>query len=103
MSRQPRLDTRSPQVPHQSNQHAAPSIAPAQTTVVYDSYDLTRPPRHPGRGWTRFVCVSDTHGLCFPVPPGDVLLHAGDLTGHGTLRDLEITLDWMKGLPHYAK
>lgn len=31
-------------------------------------------------GYTRFVLVSDTHTRTFPVPPGDILLHAGDLT-----------------------
>ena len=70
---------------------------------VYEAYDLTHPPRHPGEGWTRFVCVSDTHSLIFPVPPGDVLLHSGDLSRHGTLKDLQVTLDWMKSLPHTAK
>ena len=70
---------------------------------MYDAYDLTRPPRHPGPGWTRFVCVSDTHAFSFPVPPGDVLLHAGDLTATGTLAELELTIEWLKGLPHYTK
>ena len=32
----------------------------------------------------RFVCTSDTHNLTdranFPIPYGDVLLHAGDFT-----------------------
>ncbi|KAI0780484.1 Metallo-dependent phosphatase [Trametes elegans] len=74
-----------------------------QRAVVYDSYDLTHIPRHPGQGWTRFVCVSDTHSHIFNVPPGDVLLHAGDLSRHGTLPDLQVTLQWLKGLPHPAK
>ena len=73
------------------------------TAVVYDSYDLTYPPRHPGPGWTRFVCISDNHSYTFPVPPGDVLLHSGDLSDRGTLQDLEITLNWLKELPHHAK
>ena len=91
--RRSRPQAQSPLIP----QHPSDSVA------VYDAYDLTRPPQHPGRGWTRFVCVSDTHALCFPVPQGDVLLHAGDLTAHGTLEDLETTLDWMKRLPHHTK
>ncbi|RDX46928.1 Metallo-dependent phosphatase [Lentinus brumalis] len=81
---------------------ADPSID-TWTAVVYDSYDITHPPRHPGIGWTRFVCVSDNHSFVFPVPPGDVLLHSGDLSRHGTLKDLEVTLNWMKSLPHAAK
>ncbi|CAG5127499.1 unnamed protein product, partial [Candidula unifasciata] len=35
----------------------------------------------------RFVCLSDTHGMVEKlenfVPPGDVLLHAGDITRLG--------------------
>ncbi|KAI8982801.1 Metallo-dependent phosphatase [Trametes punicea] len=74
-----------------------------QRATIYESYDLRQLPTHPGRGWTRFVCISDTHSDTFHVPPGDVLLHAGDLTRHGTLNDLEVTLNWLKGLPHPAK
>ncbi|KAI0362597.1 Metallo-dependent phosphatase [Trametes cingulata] len=74
-----------------------------QRAVIYDAYDLTFLPRHPGEGWTRFVCISDTHSHIFHVPPGDVLLHAGDLSRHGTLKDLEVTLNWLKTLPHPAK
>lgn len=36
------------------------------------------PPKKPNT--TRFVLLSDTHTHTFPVPDGDVLLHAGDLT-----------------------
>ncbi|CDO68638.1 hypothetical protein BN946_scf184996.g69 [Trametes cinnabarina] len=79
------------------------SGAPLRRAVVHASYDLTFLPKHPGEGWTRFVCISDTHSHLFHVPPGDVLLHAGDLSRHGTLKDLEVTLNWMKGLPHPAK
>ena len=29
----------------------------------------------------RVVCISDTHGLYnFPVPDGDILIHAGDFS-----------------------
>ncbi|KAI0807855.1 Metallo-dependent phosphatase [Fomes fomentarius] len=80
-----------------------PQTSEAQTAVVHDWYDITHPPRHPGPGWTRFVCISDTHSYIFPVPPGDVLLHSGDLSGHGTLQDLKVTLNWLKSLPHPAK
>ncbi|KAI0672784.1 Metallo-dependent phosphatase [Trametes maxima] len=70
---------------------------------VYDSYDLTHIPKHPGEGWTRFVCISDNHSHIFHVPPGDVLLHAGDLSRLGTLADLQVTLNWLKTLPHPKK
>ncbi|KAI0748412.1 Metallo-dependent phosphatase [Daedaleopsis nitida] len=88
--------------------HHPPAIAMTraqqfQTAVVYDSYDITHPPRHPGSGWTRFVCISDTHSHIFAVPPGDVLLHSGDLSMNGALDKLQVTLDWLKTLPHPAK
>ncbi|KAI1788379.1 Metallo-dependent phosphatase [Ganoderma leucocontextum] len=75
----------------------------SQTAIIHDSYDITLPPQHPGWGWTRFVCISDTHSHIFPVPPGDVLLHAGDLSRHGTLKHLDVTLNWLKILPHPVK
>ncbi|KAF9044976.1 Metallo-dependent phosphatase-like protein, partial [Panaeolus papilionaceus] len=45
--------------------------------------------------YTRFICTSDTHARTFPIPPGDVLLHAGDLTNTGSLKDWEKTLEWL--------
>ncbi|KAI0823587.1 Metallo-dependent phosphatase [Trametes gibbosa] len=79
------------------------SSSTLRRAVVHDSYDITRVPKHPGEGWTRFVCISDTHSHIFAVPPGDVLLHAGDLSNWGTLKDLKVTLEWMKTLPHPVK
>ena len=39
-------------------------------------------------GHTRFVCISDTHNrtdrMGYPIPDGDVLIHAGDFTNCGT-------------------
>ena len=51
------------------------------------------------------VCVSDTHGRHdrVPVPDGDVLVHAGDLTLHGSLDDVERFDDWLSTLPHRHK
>ena len=48
----------------------------------------------------RFVCVSDTHtqiekrGLDF-VPPGDVLLHAGDFSNIGMPKDIKAFNDYL--------
>lgn len=38
----------------------------------------------------RVVCISDTHNqhASLDIPPGDVLLHVGDCTNHGTLREV---------------
>lgn len=37
---------------------------------------------------TRFVCISDTHNSRFKLPPGDVLIHAGDLTNQGSYSEV---------------
>ena len=95
--------TPTPQPAPLSNSQQPPQHPPLRRAVVHDRYDLTFLPRHPGPGWTRFVCISDTHSHKFHVPLGDVLLHAGDLSRHGTLKDLEVTLNWMKELPHPTK
>jgi 3',5'-cyclic AMP phosphodiesterase CpdA len=57
---------------------------------------------------TRIVCVSDTHGYLpqeggFPLPPGDVLIHAGDLTNTGTMAELQRTIQWIKDANYEAK
>lgn len=50
----------------------------------------------------RIVCVSDTHGQHdrTTLPPGDVLVHAGDLTEGGTLEDVEKFDRWLGTLNH---
>lgn len=50
----------------------------------------------------RIVCISDTHGrhAALDVPPGDVLLHAGDLGVRGTLEEIDAFDAWMATLPH---
>ncbi|KAK7059726.1 Metallophos domain-containing protein [Favolaschia claudopus] len=69
---------------------------PAQGPLPKPSPTLTS-------SWTRFVLLSDTHTQTFPVPDGDVLLHSGDLTRRGTLRDLKRTMEWLYALPHPVK
>lgn len=49
------------------------------------------------------VCISDTHGRSFPIPDGDVLIHAGDLTQTGSFDELEQALLWLAALPHPIK
>jgi Calcineurin-like phosphoesterase len=49
------------------------------------------------------VCISDTHNATPSVPNGDVLIHAGDLTQHGTFAELQAQLDWLQSLPHAHK
>lgn len=45
----------------------------------------------------RVVCVSDTHTRQIDdVPPGDLLVHAGDMTNAGTAKEIQASLDWLK-------
>ncbi|KAL8657203.1 MAG: hypothetical protein Q9226_002143 [Calogaya cf. arnoldii] len=49
------------------------------------------------------VCISDTHGTQPPIPPGDLLLHAGDLTQWGTFSEIQAQLTWLSAQPHTHK
>lgn len=69
--------------------------------AVYTDYDSPIP--HPGEGWTRFVCISDTHSRKPVLPLGDVLLHAGDLSRWGYPEELHDMAAWLQGLPHPVK
>ncbi len=54
----------------------------------------------------RIVCISDTHGLhdqVTDIPPGDILVHAGDITNHGELDQVRSFNDWIGRLPHTHK
>jgi Icc-related predicted phosphoesterase len=54
---------------------------------------------------TTIVAISDTHGRHrdVEVPEGDILIHAGDFTSSGSLRDIEEFDDWLAGLHHETK
>lgn len=51
------------------------------------------------------VFLADTHALHdrVQVPDGDILVHAGDLTRHGDLEDIDGFCDWLCALPHRHK
>ena len=54
----------------------------------------------------RIVCLSDTHNdhaSTSPLPDGDILIHAGDLTQSGTKRELFNALSWLHDQPHTIK
>ncbi|MEM6994651.1 MAG: metallophosphatase domain-containing protein [Myxococcota bacterium] len=54
----------------------------------------------------RLVCVADTHlfeGPGWPVPDGDVFIHAGDLLRGGSLEELVEAAAWIRSLPHRHK
>lgn len=52
---------------------------------------------------TRIVCISDTHNNTPKLPPGDVLIHAGDLTNQGSYDELERTVAWLEKAPFEIK
>ncbi|KAJ5948322.1 hypothetical protein N7466_001337 [Penicillium verhagenii] len=51
----------------------------------------------------RIVCISDTHNSTPILPPGDILIHAGDLTTHGTFAEMQAQLKWLSSQPHTYK
>uniref|UniRef100_A0A3B3TCN3 Metallophosphoesterase domain containing 1 n=1 Tax=Paramormyrops kingsleyae TaxID=1676925 RepID=A0A3B3TCN3_9TELE len=63
-------------------------------------HDTPKPP-----GYTRFVCVSDTHSRTdgMQMPYGDVLVHAGDFTELGLPSEVKKFNDWLGTLPYEIK
>lgn len=53
----------------------------------------------------KLICISDTHGdhAQMQLPEGDVLLHAGDVTAHGSKADYADFLEWFAAQPHQHK
>lgn len=53
----------------------------------------------------RIICISDTHNRHrdLDLPPGDVLIHAGDVTEAGTRAETLKFLEWFSSLPHPNK
>lgn len=56
---------------------------------------------------TRIVCISDTHLIhrdCkVSIPPGDLLIHAGDATFMGSIEEIQEFNAWFSHLPHRHK
>lgn len=51
----------------------------------------------------KVVCISDTHTKTRDVPPGDLLIHAGDLCKVGSTTELRAQIAWLDSLPHTHK
>jgi Icc-related predicted phosphoesterase len=55
----------------------------------------------------RIVCISDTHTahniMTYPIPDGDVLVHAGDFTNIGHYQDVVDFNEWIRKFPHAHK
>ncbi|MCJ1370957.1 hypothetical protein MMC20_002171 [Loxospora ochrophaea] len=65
---------------------------------------LRGPSFHPPPSPIRLVCISDTHTYKpSSLPPGDVLIHAGDLTNLGTAAEIQDQINWLSSLPHTHK
>ena len=54
---------------------------------------------------TRIVCISDTHNhhAAVKLPAGDVLVHAGDISGLGKPREIEAFAAWFAAQPFAHK
>jgi Icc-related predicted phosphoesterase len=53
----------------------------------------------------KIICISDTHNKHYDldIPDGDILIHAGDWTGRGTLPEISSFLAWFEARPHTHK
>lgn len=76
--------------------------------ILYGFILLLRGPaiisKAPSSSQIRLVCVSDTHThKPASLPPGDVLIHAGDLTNAGTVAEIQDQIDWLSALPYEHK
>jgi calcineurin-like phosphoesterase family protein len=90
-------------------------LSPVKTTahVLYARHQRTllpSPPytllpltKLPNPNPITIVLLSDTHCAQPPVPPGDLLIHAGDITKKGFVGHMQPMLDWLNSLPHTHK
>lgn len=80
---------------------------PLKTTLrLLDLFFSTlHTPLKPAHPPIRLVCIPDTHNLIpdEPIPLGDILIHAGDLTNTGTPTELQTQINWLHTLPHAHK
>ncbi|CAN5131477.1 metallophosphoesterase [soil metagenome] len=53
----------------------------------------------------KIICIADTHNKhdSIAIPPGDIIIHAGDFTEAGTRNETFQFLDWFAALPHTYK
>ena len=51
----------------------------------------------------KVVCISDTHNQQPELPPGDLLLHAGDLSEWGSFAEIQRQLSWISSQTHTYK
>ncbi|KAK4212684.1 phosphoesterase [Rhypophila decipiens] len=51
----------------------------------------------------KIVCISDTHNTQPVIPPGDILIHSGDLTENGSFDEVQAGISWLSSQPHRHK
>ncbi|KAJ6532766.1 Metallo-dependent phosphatase-like protein [Mycena vulgaris] len=90
-------------LPHRTRLTSRTSVVQLEYSPETGPSPKPEAPTESGAQWTRFVLLSDTHTRTCSVPEGDVLLHTGDLTQMGTLKELKTTMDWLYALPHPIK
>lgn len=71
--------------------------------ALYSFLHALRPAPRPRKPSIRIVCISDTHTLTRDIPPGDLLIHAGDLCNIGSTEELRAQIEWLDSLPHIHK
>ncbi|KAI9652655.1 MAG: hypothetical protein M1831_006642 [Alyxoria varia] len=80
--------------------HRKRSAAAKLLTLCPAAPTSKEPTSHPP---VTVVCISDTHNTQPPVPAGDILLHAGDLTERGSFSELQAQISWLAAQPHRHK
>ena len=73
--------------------------------IIYHNILLLRGPAYhpPSHGPLKVICISDTHCKTEDIPPGDLLIHAGDFANAGTAAEITKQFDWLSSLPHTHK
>ncbi|KAJ5417117.1 uncharacterized protein N7487_000667 [Penicillium crustosum] len=93
-------DLLNPQPPSAWEQFSAqPCIFLARKLYTWHQIIPAKPLTNP----ITIVCVSDTHNSQPSLPDGDILIHSGDLTQSGSLKELQATLAWLRAQPHPTK
>jgi len=75
------------------------------TTMIFQFADTDAAHRCARVPALRIVAISDTHGLHrrLVLPPGDVLVHAGDITPKGEIAVVRDLADWLVAQPFKHK
>ena len=92
---------------HRHNPGDSTQPPPLQVNKLELGVDLPSGETPAEDGWLRVVCVSDTHGrhekMTHEIPDGDVLIHAGDFTNTGRMKNTAKFCEWFSSMPHPHK